>query len=134
MSAGTCQAVEINFSSFKHSTAKNPAPVLQVQRRGGEACPVDILDQYISLRPDHPGPFFISSIGRPITSKQFREKLKLCMSFLSLDQSRYNTHSFRIGRATDMLDDGYTEAQIKAAGRWQSRAFIKYLRPQNIQI
>ena len=46
-----------------------------------------------------------------------------------MDTTRYNTHSFRIGRTTNMMLEGYSEAQIKVAGRWISNAFIRYSRP-----
>ena len=135
LTAGSCQAITIQFSSFKNSSNKNSAPpVLEIQRRGGESCPVKIISHYLLVRHAGEGPIFVNFSGKPITSKQFRDKLKLCASFLSLDVPRFNTHSFRIGRATDMLDEGYTEAQIRAAGRWQSRAFMKYLRPRNIML
>jgi len=133
MSGGRCEAIEISFSSFKNSSSKKSnTPVLKIQRRGGEACPVSIIDHYLSIRTGIEGPLFISAAGNPVLPTHFRIKLKACVSFLSLDKDRFNVHSFRIGRATDMLCEGYSEEQIRAAGRWQSRAFLKYLRPGSI--
>ena len=133
MQAGTCSAIDVTFSSFKNSQYNKAAiPTLKILRRGGDTCPVKIIEHYLTLRPSLDGPIFISSAGVPISPRQFRGKLKTGVSFLSLDTDRFNTHSFRIGRATDMLLEGLSEAQIRAAGRWQSRAFLKYLRPSNI--
>jgi len=133
MQGGVCIAIEISFDTFKNSSHKKASvPTLKIQKRGGDTCPVKLIDHYLQLRSNIDGPVFISAAGNPILPKHFREKLKACISFLSLDANRYNTHSFRIGRATDMLIEGYTEAHIRAAGRWQSRAFVKYLRPNNI--
>jgi len=132
---GQCCAIEIHFNSFKNSNCNKAAvPVLQIQKRGGGTCPVKILDHYLSIRPGIEGPLFISASGIPITPRLLRVKLKAGVSFLSLVTSRFNTHSFRIGRATDMLLEGYSESQIRAAGRWRSNAFVKYLRPSNITI
>ena len=132
---GKCYAIEVKFSSFKNSVNHGSAPpILQIQERGGVTCPVKIIDHYLSIRHNGDGPIFITAAGKSVSSKQFRDKIKSCMSFLSLDATFYNTHSFRIGRATDMLDEGYNEAQIRASGRWQSQAFLKYLRPHNIML
>ena len=94
--SGVCHSIEINFSSYKHSSKKS-MPVLQIQRRVGDTCPVQIIDQYLSQRPSCKGPIFITSLKKSITPKQFRDKLKSCIKFISLDPTRYNTHSFRIG-------------------------------------
>ena len=135
LQAGNLHAIEISFSSFKHSRSRKTAvPSLKIQRRGGQFCPVTTISHFLSLRPKSDGPIFITQAGLPVTARHFREKLKIGVSFLSLDPARYNTHSFRIGRATDMLIEGFSEAQIRAAGRWQSKAFMKYLRPTDISI
>ena len=68
----------------------------------------------------------------PITRNQLATRLKRCIKDLGLDSSRYNTHSFRIGKATDMYKDGYSDRQIAEAGRWKSNAFLNYIRPNHI--
>ena len=40
----------------------------------------------------------------------------------------YNTHSFRVGKASDMAVAGVPEAVIRKAGRWSSDAFKRYIR------
>ena len=44
----------------------------------------------------------------------------------------FNTHSFRMGKATDMHNRGYSDAQIAKAGRWASNAFMRYIKPNVI--
>jgi len=46
----------------------------------------------------------------------------------------FNTHSFRIGRATDMALEGCSDQQIKLAGRWKSYAFKDYIKPYLIRL
>jgi hypothetical protein len=53
---------------------------------------------------------------------------------IDLDPDLYNTHSFRFGRATDMATQGYTDIQIRMAGRWSSAAYKKYIKPHIIVI
>ena len=48
-----------------------------------------------------------------------------------MPSDRYNTHSFRIGRATQLAKDNETEATIKSTGGWKSAAYNKYIRPNN---
>lgn len=43
-------------------------------------------------------------------------------------QGHFRPHSFRIGRATDRAKQGVSESEIKALGRWESRAFQNYIR------
>jgi hypothetical protein len=40
----------------------------------------------------------------------------------------FNTHSFRIGLASMLGSLGFTDEEIKAAGRWSSRAFEAYMK------
>ena len=46
-----------------------------------------------------------------------------------MPSDRYNTHSFRICRATQLAKDNATEATIKSTGGWKSAAYNKYIRP-----
>ena len=47
---------------------------------------------------------------------------------LNLDCRLYNTHSFRIGRCSDLLKMGVPIEKIKLMGRWKSNAVFKYVR------
>ena len=70
-------------------------------------CPFDTLREYMKLRGDFDGPddpFFVFSGGYPaVTGVQVRNTLKCCLKKLNLDESLYDTHSFRIGMASDMM-------------------------------
>ena len=54
--------------------------------------------------------------------------LKDCLRKRGYDTPRFNTHSFRVGRASDLAIKGASERLIKETGRWNSNAFIDYLR------
>ncbi len=41
-------------------------------------------------------------------------------------------HSFRIGAATFAAERGFSDAQIRSMGRWQSDAFRKYIRTPSL--
>ena len=59
-----------------------------------------------------------------------RKTLDKVLKIVGLNPIEYNTHSFRIVRATDMLKQGYTDAQVCMAGRWNSKAYKKYIKTQ----
>ena len=46
--------------------------------------------------------------------------------------TRYKGHSFRIGAATFAAECGFSDAQIRLMGRWQSDAFRKYIRSPSL--
>ena len=94
-------------------------------------CPFQLTRDFLSLRGDyrHIGEnLFVFSDGTPVTATQVRSLLREILQAMGLDASLYDTHSFRIGRATNMMKHGYSFEQIKHTGRWRSNAVYKYIR------
>ena len=94
-------------------------------------CPVYYTLQYIKLRPGYEHkeePFFIFQDGSPLTAQRLRKVLRQTLTDLNLQSNLYDTHSFRIGRATDLMKDKTPFETIKHMGRWKSDAVLKYLR------
>lgn len=85
-------------------------------------CPVSATLAYIAHRQDRPGPFFATTRNTPVT------KIRLTLSSLGLPQNDYAGHSFRIGAATTAALAGIEDSTIQAMGRWQSAAFLQYIR------
>ena len=123
----------ITFSSYKHSKSATPALVLQ-KHINVQHCPVTALRNYILLRGRAPGPIFIDKTGNPVTRDGFAEHLKICLQLAGLPAHKYNTHSLRIGRTTQLALDGTTLAKIKLAGRWNSEAYLRYIKPTHFQL
>ena len=71
--------------------------------------------------------FFIFSDGSAVNPTHIRETLRDMLTKLNLNPMLYDTHSFRIGKACDMLKANYTITEIKQRGRWASNAVYKYL-------
>ena len=59
---------------------------------------------------------------------EFDFLLKHLLEFCGLSSQVFKGHSFRIGAATSAALRGESDAQIRAAGRWSSDAFRKYIR------
>ena len=94
-------------------------------------CPIELLNEYSNLRGEYTTlnePFFILPNRNPPTANMLREILKAMLTNLKLDPGWYGTHSFRSGRATDLLKEGYSIDEIKTRGRWKSDAVFDYLR------
>ena len=117
--------IKVSFYSYKHS--KEPCSIV-LPPSSKSVCPVISLLDYISIRGDHAGPLFTLRNKLPVTRKHYVSTLKSVLSKLKVDPARYNTHSFRIGRATDLAKMGEPDHLIKNAGRWRSNAYLKYIR------
>ena len=126
------RSIIVDFRSFKHSN--HEGAMLEISSQRDTSCPVSLLSKYMYIRPKINGPIFVNQSGKAITRLQFQAVFHRCISFLSLDTARYNTHSLRIGRCTDMMTQGYSDSQIKAVGRWKSDAFKRYIRPTIVSL
>lgn len=118
---------QLCFKSYKHSTSDRN--VLYIVPTGKSDCPVFHLSNYLKLRGVTPGPIFLSK-GAPVTRHQFTYVLNQCLKYLQIPSLHYNTHSFRIGRTTDLALADVPHSTIQHLGRWKSNAYTKYIRPQ----
>ena len=99
----------------------------------GKFCPVEWTKRYIQLRgPREPqsinDPLFRLSDKSPLQAAMLRNLLREIINGFNLDGQLYDTHSFRIGRATDLFKSNVSVDNIKHLGRWKSNAIYKYLR------
>ena len=92
-------------------------------------CPVSATLQYLAIRPKGDGPMFVSSSGKPITTKRiFVSRVRETLARAGVDASSYKGHSFCIGAATTAAACG------KALGRWSSCSYQVYIKipPQEL--
>ena len=97
----------------------------------GKFCPVEWTRRYIQLRGPTRSitePLFKLSDGSPLKPTWLRQLLRSILTEFDLQTDLYDTHSFRIGRATDLFKTGVHIDDIKQLGRWKSDAVYKYLR------
>ena len=126
-------AVKIVITSFKHNTCNRPFTILIESEPSEPFCPVQILIDYIKQRGYTPGPLFSFTSGDAVSINQFNTELRRALTFCGLDCSRYKSHSFRIGAACHAAENGFSDAQIRALGRWSSDAFKIYIRPPSLK-
>ena len=97
----------------------------------GHFCPFASLQKYITIRRKQVEPnkqFFIFRDRAPVKAYNFRKILKAAIKKIGLDDSLYESHSLRIGRATQLLKIGLSVETIKKLGCWCSNAVCAYLR------
>ena len=111
---------------FKHSNPTQPIDVLL--NRCQPICPVTIILDYLSVRKQAPGPLFCWPDHSPVQRTQFVEALDQALAFCGLEASWYKTHSFCIGAASCAAAQGFSDSQIRRFGRWNSNAFLRYIR------
>ena len=91
-------------------------------------CPIKALLPYLAIWGSAPGALFISERGAPLTRAQFKTLLSATLQKAGLDDSNYNTHSFRIGAATSAKAVGISDVHIQLLGRWRSSAYLGYIK------
>lgn len=126
-------AVKIVISKFKHNTSNRPFTIMIEREPAEPFCPVVLLLDYISLRGYNEGPLFSFPNGEAVSINNFNTELRRALNFCGLDCSRYKSHSFRIGAACHAAEKGFSDAQIRALGRWSSDAFKVYIRPPSLK-
>ena len=94
----------------------------------GNICCVNSVLLFMRARPKIEGHLLCHQNGDPLTRNQFAIVLTKCISKLGLAPEPFRTHSFRIGRTTDLYLEGVPTDTIKKLGRWHSNTFQKYIR------
>ena len=129
----TSQSITITFRSYKHSRGTTPTIVINATGTHS-TCPVVALQKYLHARGPSPGHLYTHQDSSTPTRSQFSTVLKTTATLSSLPAERYNTHSFRAGRATQMASDGLSDQVIRSAGRWKSTAYQRYIRPTDVTL
>ena len=101
---------------------------LFIGKASSPLCPVAALLDYLQVRGGEPGPLFKYQDGRALTRARFAAAVRSALHKAGVDQSKYCTHSFRIGAATTAAAKGVEDSVIKTLGRWESLAYLQYVR------
>ena len=117
--------VVIKLDTYKFSKK----PVTMAITEEGNISPYTNLLQYDSSAGNRKW-LYEDRNGKPYIQDAIRRMLVGVLEASGVKATEYNTHSFRIGKATDMWKQGYTDMQICLAGRWNSKAYKKYIKPQ----
>ena len=108
------------YSSKTHDNESEPQKVNIEQNhrfnpKGRFFCPFKVLRTYLNMRggyDDINDQFFIFSDKSKVTSSQFRNTLKESIAAVGLNSTLFNTHSYHIGRPTDLFKAGCSIDEI----------------------
>ena len=128
---GRLDMMELVFKTYKHSG--KPFTV-RMMKKNDITCPVYWLGKYVEMRGNHDGALFQWSDGTEVTRDEVVEKVKELCEAVRVDPMSYNSHSFRIGKCTDMAMEGASVVQIQQTGCWKSFTFLRYVRPHCVYV
>ena len=95
---------------------------------GNDLCPVTAMLAFLSCRGSKPGPLFQFQDGRYLTRDRFVSHVKTALTTAGVSCKHYSGHSFRIGAASTAAGRGIPDATIKTLGRWESSAYLLYIK------
>ena len=101
---------------------------LSLGRTSNKLCPVAAMAAYLVKRGQRPGPLFQFQDGRFLTRQRMVDYVQEALHTAKVEASSYNGHSFRIGAATTAAAKGLKDSLIKTLGRWESTAYLRYVR------
>jgi hypothetical protein len=104
----------------------------RLDERNSDICPVRALEELWDAKEGDPEnePLFAStSLDIEFSYQRFSAILRACLKKAGYDDTKYRSHSFRIGAATVARGLGFSGDDIKILGRWKSEAWKVYSRP-----
>ena len=108
---------------------------LFVGKTGSCLCPVAAMLSYLHVRGiQRVGPLFLFSDGRVLTRHRFVNAVQDGLKKAGIDQKNYSGHSFQIGAATTAAMKGIDDSIIKTLGRWESLAYLRYVKVPRSQL
>ena len=101
---------------------------LCIGRTWTDLCPVAAMLGYLDVRGPDADPLFMFAGGTGLTRSRFVANVWDVLKTAGMDEGRYNGHSFRIGAAKTVAAKGIEDSIIKTLGRWESAAYLQYVR------
>lgn len=125
--AGRPSSVSLKLNSSKHK--QSTPSFITIPANHTHNCPVDTIHNYLKLARPQGGALFQFQDRQPVTRQYFQTQLHKALRVTGIDTTQYNTHSFRIGAATEAVAKlGLPDHEIQRLGRWNSNAFKSYIR------
>ena len=116
----------VDFLYYKHS--QDSSESITIPSFHSIFCPVSSVKSYLLMRGRKPGLLFMNSAFKPVTRTEVSKVLDMLLIAAGYENTRYDTHGLRRGRASQAAADGWSDCQIQRLGRWKSMAFKKYLK------
>jgi len=126
--------VSVRLKCPKERKAGRPT-VVDILEIGGPLCPWKAFNRWSARTEQREDmPMFCWQDGTPLTGRRFNEEIKrLLGDSASTSKGTISSHSFRSAVPTILGELGHSENEIKAVGRWSSRAFTAYMKGSRTQ-
>lgn len=125
--SGRPSSVSLRLTSYKHS--QSTPTTITIPATHTSNCPVDTIHAYLQLARPQGGALFQFRDRQPVTRQYFQTQLHKALGVIGINITQFNTHSFRIGAATEAVSRlGLPDHEIQRLGRWSSNAFKSYIR------
>ncbi|XP_011404552.1 PREDICTED: uncharacterized protein LOC105313084 [Amphimedon queenslandica] len=99
-----------------------------VGRTGDDLCPVQAMFNYLRMRGNGEGALFKHEDGSPFTKPQLVMEVRKALESSGYCKAEYSGNSFRAGAATTAAELKIEDSIIKTLGRWESTAYLLYIR------
>jgi hypothetical protein len=123
------RVLEVTLKCPKESKV-GKAVTVEIFETKGSLCPVKAFERWKDRTNTVVGlPLFRDMSGIPLTGTKLNKWLRVRLQdHIDYSKGKFTSHSFRSGLATTMGSMGYTEDDIKEAGRWSSKAYEVYMK------
>ena len=125
--------MRIRLKASKTDPFRNGVDVY-LGRTRNQLCPIEAMLAFLAIRGNKQGFLFTFADGRLLTKERFVEGVRQALEKAGVDRRLYSGHSFRSGAATTANVRGLSEATIKMLGRWQSTAYLSYVKTPRDQL
>ena len=125
-----CNTLHIRLLSSKTDQKHRSVTLFVSKQPDSDLCPVRLLQSFLKLRfsgLNGSNKLFVHVDGACLSKYQFSSVLQMCLQFCDIPL-HIRSHSFRIGRATDLARFGVEDDHIKQCGRWSSDSYLRYIR------
>lgn len=121
--------LQVKIMSSKTDQSGKSVTLLLSKQSDRIICPLQLLKSYFHVRINSVGnsKLFVHLNGSALTKYQFCSMLQKSLEFCEIS-GHIRSHSFRIGRASDLAKNNVSEDEIKTCGRWNSSAYRSYIR------
>ena len=123
---------ESRSQKIKISAIEASSCNVKVKYKNRFFCPFKTVHSYIKARGSYfqtdDENFFIFRDRSPVKPEHAGRVLRSVLTANGLDTKLFNFHSLRMGRATELIQLGYSIEIVKRLGRWKSNAVYKYIK------
>lgn len=129
-----CEGEERRFLTVRLKCPKEQregkSVLVDIFESGGDICPIKAFCKWGKVSRGEPAwPAFRRQCGTPLTGRKLNAYIReLLGGSVDYTKGQITSHSFRTGIASILGSKGFSDEEIKQAGRWSSNAFQAYMK------